>query len=217
MTIEPIYERLHAANSLQTLTRLFGPLAIRDVPGSMAYASASSFSLFLLFNLLQVLAWAMAGTLVSALMYWLRVGRGRGWKTALSLGPGMVLIWAGYVAVPSWLQVEGPKWLAPRWLPAQIVLAGVVAWGLDGLAQYLKQPVVARHRHARSSASPSSAFTGAPPFPRDDGRPGDRQLRAARRQTAYDRASRTPLALLKKVKPKPKARDQEDIIMIELD
>jgi hypothetical protein len=210
MSVEPIYERFHTANSLQTLVRLFGPLAVPEMSGPIGHSSESSLEILMLYNLLQVLAWVMAGYVVSALLYWLRVGRWRGWRAALSLGPGILLIWAGYVAVPSWLQVEGPRWLHPLWLPAQIVLAGFVAWGLDGLAQYLRQPVITRHRSARVSAS--SSF----PSHRGGSPSGDRRLRATQQQIARDRESRAPLELLK-LRPKPKARDEEDIIMIELD
>jgi len=205
MTVEPIYRRFHTANSLQTLIRMFQPLAVRvSDPGG------SEPGLLLLFNLLQVLAWGATGYVVSALMHSLHVDKGRGWAAALSLGPGLLLIWAGYVAVPSWLRVEGPTWLDPRWLPAQVVLTGFVVWGLDGLMRYLSQPVVARRRPVRISASlPSS------PAPSVNGRS------AGRRSPRSRKGSRDPLELLKRATskgvPEWKARDEEDIIMIELD
>ena len=154
-----------------------------------------------MFNLLQILAWAAAGYAVGAGMRWLRARRG--WRAALSLGPGMWLVWAGYVAVPLWLQVEGPRWLDPPWLPAQVVLAGLVVWGVDGLVGYLRQPIVVRRR---ASGAPASSTP-----------PGRRAARPSRR--AHD-----PMELLTRWRQgdrderrAAKGRDQEDIIMIELD
>ncbi len=142
-----LYERFHTANSLQTLLLLVEPL-VKDPQGNAATV--------LLFNVLQVFAWAGAAYVVSTVYDLLlsktgRVG-GRGVRVAmLSLVPGLLTIWAGYVAVPSWLRVPGPRWLDPLWLPAQVVLAGVVALGLDGLLRYLQQPLYARPQPVRIS------------------------------------------------------------------
>lgn len=150
MTLDPLYERFHAANSLQTLVRLAGPLGAGT--GTVA-----------LFNLLQVFAWAAAGYVVGSMLDTLharRAGRASGWLVArsgastlaaLSLGPGLLLVWVGYVVLPSWLQIEGPRWFDPLWLPAQVVWAGFVAWCLDGILRYLQQPVTPDHWFARSS------------------------------------------------------------------
>jgi hypothetical protein len=161
MAIDPLYERFHTANSLQTLVRLIGPLiglaepwigggASPSLPDQLSLASRT-----LLFNLLQVIAWAAAGYVVGSVARWLQSNPSRsrfpdraaardrngGLVGALGLGPGLWLIWAGYVLVPTWLQVEGPRWHDPRWLPAQVVWAGGVAWGTDSLVRYLRRPV----------------------------------------------------------------------------
>jgi hypothetical protein len=218
MAVEPIYERFHTANSLQTLVLLFEPLA-SGAAGTMSGGAASPVELFLLFNLLQVFAWAGAGYVVGSLMRWLRTSRERGWKAALSLGPGILMLWAGYVAVPSWLQIEGPRWFDPLWLPAQIVLAGIVTWGLDGLVRYLNQPIVAGRRPVRAPAfSPPLSLRGGKRSIR--WRPGS--LRRRRKRSAGSRASRGPVvppssSPLRREGQKDRAREQEDIIMIELD
>ena len=159
-----LYERFHTANSLQTLVWLARPL----VEDRLGVVDAS---LMLLFNLLQVIAWAAAGYAVGALalrtrslaIYRAASGCKQRLKsllrevaasaTLLSLGPGLWLIWAGYVAVPSWLQIEGPRWFVPRSLPAQVVWAGAVAWALDSLVQYLRRPVIAAV-HVRGDRRP---------------------------------------------------------------
>jgi hypothetical protein len=151
--IAPLYERYHTANSLQTLVQLLEPLTA-SVEDSAATV--------LLFNLLQVCAWACAAYLVGAIRDVLLLrkmgsaGRGSAWTSVLSLVPGIVVIWAGYVVVPSWLQVPGPRWLDPLWLPAQVVLAAAVAIGVDGLLRYLRQPLLARQQPVRV-AVPSAA------------------------------------------------------------
>ena len=139
----PVYDRFHAADSLQTLVQLIEPFTVQD---------GGSTSTVLLFNLLQVLAWAAAAYVVAAVRDILmlrklgRAGWGSAWTSVLSLVPGVVVIWAGYVAVPSWLQMPGPRWLVPLWLPAQVVLAGAMALGIDGLLRHLQQPMMARQR-----------------------------------------------------------------------
>jgi hypothetical protein len=196
----------------------------------MAGESAVSPSVALLFNLLQVLAWAAAGFAVGALRDWL-VRWGRGWaaseirRAALSLGPGVLLIWAGYVAVPSWLQVEGPRWLDPIWLPAQVVLAGVVAWGLDGLLRYLGQPVVATSpsRNSREETTEPGVLQARTE------KSARRRSARLRKRSAWRGGSRSgtsvverrggddPLKLLGRARPKAQGQDQEDIIMLEID
>jgi hypothetical protein len=206
-----IHTRFHTANSLQTVVRAFGPLvsdSMASAEGHLTYLSGGGSPLFpgaaLLFNLLQVLSWAVAGYAVGVLMGWLR--RDRGWRAALSLGPGTLLIWMGYVAVPSWLRVDGPRWADPRWLPLQVMLASVVAWGLDGLVGYLVQPISSGRRRVRPSRSSARS----------------RERRRSRGRRPEIRGT-DPLDLLtpyrdeEQAKPKPKAKDQEDIIMIELD
>lgn len=176
MTAAAVYERFHTANSLQTLIWLVEPLA-HD-------------SLGLLFNLLQVLAWAAAGFVVGGLAQALPAQVSAGRKAALSLGPGLLLIWAGYVAVPMWLQWPGALWFEPRWLAAQVVWAGAVAWSLDRLGRYFGEPVlggdvapiVARPRPEKRSIKTS----GSPHLPQ-------------------------------KARSKSSAREDEDIIMLELD
>ena len=146
MKVGPIYERFHAANSLETLIRLVEPLSI---------SPESSSSTALLFHLLQVLAWVGAAYVTGVIRNVLlvrkmgRAGRGSVWTTMLSLVPGVVVIWAGYVIVPTWLKMPGLRWYDPLWLPAQVVLAGSVALGIDGLMRYLQQPLYARARSVR--------------------------------------------------------------------
>jgi hypothetical protein len=208
-----LYARFHTANSLQTVVRTFGPLVSDSVAfaeGHVTYLSGGGSPLFpgaaLLFNLLQVLSWALAGYAVGVLMGWLR--RNRGWRAALSLGPGTLSIWMGYVAVPSWLQVDGPRWAEPRWLPVQVVLASVVAWGLDGLVGYLAQPIASGRRRVPVRSSRSSIRSS-------ERRPGRGRRPESRRADPLDLL--TPYRDEEQAKPKPKAKDQEDIIMIELD
>lgn len=186
MAIDPLYARFHDANSLQTLVLLGQPLA-RD-------------SLFLLFNVLQVLAWTAAGFVAGYLARRLHTGRGRGWTVALSLGPALVILWAGYVAVPSWLQIAGPRWLIPRWLPAQVLLAGVGAWVIDSLARYFQRPVV----------SGGAVRPFAPRFSWFSKRPRSRWQDEGK-------SARDPLVLIKKTQPQKQNEGEDDIIMLELD
>jgi hypothetical protein len=151
--IAPLYERLHAANSLQTLAHIAAPF-ITDPVQNAATA--------LLFNVLQVLAWTFAAQAVAATRDLLlsrkigRAGQGGAWTSVLCLVPGLVLIWAGYVVAPSWLQVPGARWLEPPWLPAQIVLVGAVALGVDGLLRYLRQPLSASQPAVRVAVPPAA-------------------------------------------------------------
>lgn len=176
MTAAPLYERFQAANSLQTLIWLVEPLA-HD-------------SLGLLFNLLQVLAWAAAGFAVGGLTQALPAQVSPGRKAMLGLVPGLILIWAGYVAVPMWLQWPGASWFEPRWLMAQVVWAGAVAWSVDRMSRYFSEPVL-----------------------------GGEVMPAAARPRPEKRPVKVPGSpdLSKKARPKSSSHQDDDIIMLELD
>jgi len=153
MTVGPLYERFHTANSLQTVLRVLQPLGVRlgrvplaqgiELGVEVSYPAPAG--VYILYNLVQVFTWAAAAYVVNAVLdrlYARRAGRTRGWVlSALSLGPGLLLIWAGYVALPYWLRMEGPGWFDSPRLPAQLLWIGLVAWGLDGLLQYLHRPI----------------------------------------------------------------------------
>jgi hypothetical protein len=151
MQAAPVYERFHTANSLQTVALLLRPFGIRLAslaPGAGLSAGPgypTSPGLYILLNLLQVCAWAAAAFVVGAVLDRLSLrwaGRGRaGVQAALGLLPGLVLVWAAFVAVPAWLGVAGPGWFDPSWLAMQIVWLGLVAWCLDALLRYLQRPV----------------------------------------------------------------------------
>lgn len=150
MDLDMLYIQFHGANSLETLLRIVEPLTVSN--GDVARIVLKHF--------LQAMAWFGAVYVVSAVRDLLllrkqgRAGGGSAWTSVLGLVPGLLLIWAGYTAVSSWLQVEGPRWLDPLWLPAQVVLAGVFALGLDGLVRYLRQPVLARREQAVAVSVP---------------------------------------------------------------
>jgi hypothetical protein len=146
-----VYERFHSANSLQTVALFLEPFGI-DLSTWVRGAALGtkpvypvSPGLYVLLNVLQVFAWAAAAFAVSAVTDHLMVrwsGRNRdGLRAALSLLPGLVLIWMGFVALPAWLGVEGPRWLDPPWLTVQTVWLGLVAWVLDAALRSLKRPV----------------------------------------------------------------------------
>jgi hypothetical protein len=151
MRAGPLYERFHAANSLQTVALLLHPFGIdlaplaRGVTLGTELAYPVSPGLYVLFNLLQVLAWAAAAFAVSAVMDHLTerwAGQNRaGLQTAAGLLPGLLLVWLGFVALPGWLGVEGPRWLEPTWLVVQTAWLGLVAWALDTALRYLRRPV----------------------------------------------------------------------------
>jgi hypothetical protein len=148
---ELVYERFHAANSMQTVAFLLQPFGIRLAAWVRGAGLETEWELgvspgvYVLFNLLQVCAWAAAAFAVSAVLDRLSerwAGKGRaGLRAVLSVLPGLLLIWAGFVALPTWLGVEGPRWLDPPWLLVQIGWLGLAAWGLDGLLRYLNRPV----------------------------------------------------------------------------
>jgi hypothetical protein len=223
MDLDMLYIQFHGANSLQTLLRIVEPLTVSN--GEVARIVLKHF--------LQVMAWFGAAYVVSAVRDLLllrkqgRAGRGSAWTSVLSLVPGLVLIWAGYAAVSSWLQVEGPRWLDPLWLPAQVVLAGVFALGLDGLVRYLQQPILARREQAVAVSVPR----------KERKKPGrlsrrGREARAhpvpAKPQTVVSRASEQrdsqPPHIIGEESTAPSAggeksrnKQGQDIIMIELD
>ena len=157
-----VYQRFHTANSLQTVAYLVQPFGIRltSLAPEAGLAAGPGYpvpaGLWILVNLLQVLAWAAAAFAVSAVMDRLSLrwaGKGRaGARAALGLLPGIVLVWAAFVAVPAWLGVAGPKWFDPPWLVMQIVWIGLVAWCLDALLRYLHRPV--------SLKAPGGALSG---------------------------------------------------------
>lgn len=150
MKVEPLYERFHTANSLQTVALILEPFGVRlaalarglGVGSELVYPVSPG--LYLLFNLLQVCAWAAAAFAVSAIVDRLSLRwagqRRAGLGAALSLLPGLLLIWAGFVALPMWLGVPGPGWLDPPWLAAQMIWLGLVAWVLDAGLRYLHRP-----------------------------------------------------------------------------
>jgi hypothetical protein len=223
MTVGPLYERFHAANSLQTVLRVLQPLGVRlgrvplaqgiELGVETAYPAPAG--VYILYNLVQVLTWAAVAYVVSAILdrlYARRAGETRGWAlSALSLGPGLLLIWAGYVALPYWLRIEGPGWFDPSRLPVQLVWAGLVAWGLDSLLHYLHRPISPEGWSLRSSPArcsrPSSRRQNvgvvSPELPRSSGRRGKSGLRT--RRSAVNGAPYDPVS------------DQTSDIMIELD
>ena len=104
-----LYERFHAANSLQTVVLLVEPLGMRlgrvPIARGIELGAAISYpipaGMFVLYNLLQVFAWAAVGAAVSLSLDALlarplgagQMGGGRGWGlSALSLAPGLLLI-----------------------------------------------------------------------------------------------------------------------------
>jgi hypothetical protein len=191
--VERVYMRFHTADSLQTLILIAEPLALDSV--------------MLLFNLLQVLSWAAAGFVVGFLAHHLHSWKSRvrstpysAWSAALSLGPGVVLIWAGYVAVPTWLRIHGPKWLDPPWLPAQLLLASVVAWSVDAMRRRLQRPILVKDVRP---------FVGS--IQRDESAP----VKSGQAQEHSDISAE----LLERSKSKRRRRDDsdQDIIMLELD
>jgi hypothetical protein len=223
MTVGPLYERFHTANSLQTVLRVLQPLGVRlgRVPlaqgielGAEAPYPAPA-GVYILYNLVQVFTWAAAAYVVSAVLdrlYARRVGRTRGWVlSVLSLGPGLLLIWAGYVALPYWLRMEGPGWFDPPRLPAQLVWVGLVAWGLDGLLHYLHRPLSPQGLHvsptpsrrSRSFVEDESVEMASSEPPRPFGRRGQRGPQTER--PAANGAAHDPLS------------EQSPDIMIELD
>jgi hypothetical protein len=215
----PIYERFHASNSLQTVVRVLEPLGVRlgrvplrrgiELGAEVSYPAPAG--MYVLYNLLQVLAWAAAGYAVSAALDVLQrrgAGRGGGWGlSALCLAPGLLLVWAGYVAIPSWLQIEGPGWLNPRWLPTHVVWVGLVVWGLDGFVRALHRPVSPEGWSVRSSllrrrrAAPAQAVE-EPREPAGGARPVRPWGQIRRRGAAPERGP---------------ANEQTSDIMIELD
>ena len=227
MSAGPIYERFHASNSLQTVVRVLEPLGLRigrvplargiELGAEVSYPAPPG--MFTLYNLLQVLVWAAAAWTISAALDRLQargMGRGRGWGlSALSLGPGLLLIWAGYVAVPWWLRIDGPGWLEPRWLPAHVVWVGLVAWGLDGLLRALHRPVAPAGRSAGRSA-PWRRARARRAVPAQPSRAGDQE-------TGDEQGSRQPVRALGRIgRPgdapgRAPAGDPSSDIMIELD
>jgi hypothetical protein len=239
MDINLLYARFHSANSFQTVVRLWNPL--RGEPASMA-------GTWLLFNLLQVVSWAAAGYVVGVLHeLWMQPvwslsrppgstsrsgwpGPGSGWSAAFSLGPGLLLIWAAYVAVPSWLRVDGPRWFDPLWLPAQVLWAGVIAWCLDAVVRYLQRPVRTSRVGARAG---DGLYGGKSRGRRPVGDPATvRQSLWPGRRRKVGRDPGDPLTLLQEAASGPDAREKagsgtggdhdppvsgESDIMIELD
>ena len=223
VTVGPLYERFHTANSLQTVLRVLQPLGVRlgrvPLAQGIELETAASYpappGIYVLHNLVQVFIWAAAAYVTSAALdrlYARRAGRKKGWVlSALSLGLGLLLIWAGYVALPYWLRIEGPGWFDPPRLPAQLLWVGLVAWGLDGLLHYLHRPLspegwaIASTPSRRSRPSGESEYTGtaSPELPRSFGRGGQSGPRTGR--PVAKGASYDPLS------------DQAPDIMIELD
>jgi hypothetical protein len=146
-----VYQRFHSANSLQTVALILQPFGIDLAPLVRGAALGTqptypvSAGLYVLLNVLQVFAWAAAALAVSAVydhltVRWSGLDRG-GARAALSLLPGLALIWMGFVALPAWLGVEGPRWLDPPWLTVQTVWLGLVAWLADAVLRHLRRPV----------------------------------------------------------------------------
>lgn len=162
MRVEQVYRRFHSANSLQTVALVLHPFGIdlASLARRTGLEAGSPYpvpaGLYVLFNLLQVCAWAAAAFVVSAMMDHLTVrwaGRNRaGTRAALCLLPGLALVWLGFAALPAWLGVDGPQWLDPPWLVAQMMWMGVVAWVLDAMLRYL-------HRPGSLAASGEAAFS----------------------------------------------------------
>jgi hypothetical protein len=137
--------------------------------------------------------------------------------------PGVVAIWAGYVAVPSWLQMPGPRWLVPLWLPAQVVLAGAMSLGIDGLLRHLQQPMMARQRavpvsvpsrRAKRRRARRRSWLGRVAR---TGIQDSRSPQGGDRVSVPSRVSDTPEASGRKAESRRQNDQEEDIIMIELD
>jgi hypothetical protein len=216
-----LYGQFHTADSLQTLLLLVEPL-VKAPQGNAATV--------LLFNVLQIFAWGGAAYVVSAVYDLLSssLGRagGRGvWRATLSLAPGLLVLWAGYVAVPSWLRVSGPRWLDPFWLPAQVLLAGAVALGIDGLLRYLGQPLYARQQSIRVSVPSARARPRVKKRARQDATIVGAEGKGSVEQPAAQKGSKRVLGDLRDAQVKAVSQGKrerrhvsgDDIIMIELD
>jgi hypothetical protein len=247
MPIAPIYERLHAADALQAMRHLVAPLHT-DPAGWLTPVGSESSALLAagswgpgaqiaLFNLLQVLAWTAAGTLAGAVREGLerrfaaRSPSAIPWRTqllqgALSLGPALLALWAGYVAVPAWLQMSGARWFQPLWLPAAVMLAGLLAWSVDGMLRYVGQPLAEERTRrqvrvrqvgagqvgAGKRTASRAKSSGPAPWPSGAGR-----LSPEYGSSAQGAPVSPAAAPQNEGQAKPQGQDREGIIMIEID
>jgi hypothetical protein len=153
LNVGVIMERFHTANSLETLQRLVEPFA----PSSTVALS----------HLLQILAWGMAGYLVGGMVK-------RGWMDergmlgrVICLVIGVVLLVAGNLWVPVWLELR----LSDE-VMAQVRLAvmdslfaiSVVAL-LDGCRRLFDLPLPAKQRR-KAKARKEPAGQGVSKSPR---------------------------------------------------
>ena len=232
MPVAPVYARLHTADALQTVRHLVEPLHT-DPAGWLGPVGAESSTLLaagswgpgaqiVLFNLLQVLAWAAAGYLAGAVREGLekrfadRSPSAIPWRTqllqgALSLGPALLALWAGYVVVPAWLQMTETRWFQPLWLPAAVGLAGLLAWSLDGMLRHLGQPIV-EDLTRRKMASKQVESRRSSPWPSGAGRLSPEY------GGSVGAAPVSPAAAPQnEVRAEPQGQSREGIIMIEID
>jgi len=180
LNVNLIMDRFHTANSLETLQRLVEPFA----PSSTVALS----------HLLQILVWGMAGYLVGGMAR-------RGWMDergtlgrVICLMAGAVLLLAGTLWVPVWLELRPEDEVMAQITPAamdSLFAISVVAL-LDGCRRLLNRPLQQRTRRRRKPVR-EPAERGVSEGPK-------------------------PLPLSHKKIPEPLPSDQDDdIIMIELD
>ncbi len=206
ITVAGIFDRFHDVKSLQTLQLLIEPFTTNSLHGEPLPAST-----VLLFHILQILLWTMAGYAVGRIARVRRFEGAYGYLYCLMIGA--LILMGGYIGLPLWLQAEGPRtdiqWYsnipllahsrAINIIPHPIFLIGaVVSWNvLVGanfyiLRRTLRSPIAYRRRAPEFV----KRETSSPPRQPEEGLSA---WRAAHSQS-----------------PNPSS-DEEDIIMLELD
>lgn len=218
LPMDGVVRRFEHANSLQTLQRLLEPFA----PDSTV----------LLYHLLQVLSWAVAGAVVGALIERRWIKQRAPWSTVGVLSLGGVVLLSGYFMLPLWLNQrsgEDMMILAPSFVLMGIVTVGVSAVG--GLVRNfgdapVRPPKPRRAKRARTGST-KTGRKSAPAVKREAAREKSGGERGKSTSGAGPRRHRImePEELAEGPAPLPvpdlpawELEDEDDdLIMIELD
>ncbi|MFQ5575908.1 MAG: hypothetical protein ACE5G8_02850 [Anaerolineae bacterium] len=180
-----LMQRFHGLDALETLLKILQPFA----------ADAT----VLLYHLLQIVLWAVAGALVGFLARQKWIQHRYPWSILVTTAAGAAALVAGHILLFGWLTEAAPAAPNYNYLIVGAVAAMLVGGSLEATRKFLDFPLVLRAKKKKPVAPAASpTATSQPP----------------QRQVATPKRAPVPLPELPEWKPPD---EDNDLILLELD